>query len=440
MSALARYFKRTGKAVFGYDLVATELTRQLELEGIEITYRANVDAIEPSCKSKKQTLVVYTPAIPADMPILNWFKAEGFHLYKRSQVLGILTKERTGICVSGTHGKTTVSTMIGHLLTRSSVGCSAFLGGISKNYKTNLLVSTQSDYVVVEADEFDRSFHQLRPAMAVVTSVDADHLDIYGTKEALVESFKVFTSLIEGNGVLLVRNGLDFEPRVADGVKVYSYSLEASSDFYAENIRLENGLYTFDFVTPKETVKDLTLGIAGRINLENATAACSIAWLLGVNKAEMREGLESFKGIWRRFETHIQRSDLVYIDDYAHHPEEIKAALTSARELYPNQRLTVVFQPHLFTRTRDFAVEFAQSLDLADEVILLDIYPARELPIDGVTAQLVYEGLTTVDKILLSKTDLLGYLQNKKRDVVITLGAGDIGNMVGSIKDILETK
>ncbi len=437
MSALARYFKGLGKEVQGYDLVSTDLTKALTKEGIKVYYDGSVSIIPEDFKYLESTLVVFTPAVPDDLPVLMWFREHGFRVYKRSRVLGMITKAKTGICIAGTHGKTTVSTMTGHLLKQSRIGCSAFLGGISKNYNTNLLVSAESEKVVVEADEFDRSFHQLSPNYAIITSVDADHLDIYGTKDALKEAFQIFTSLISMDGTLLVKEGIDFQPLVKEGVTVYNYGFNTSSDFYAEGIHLEQGLYSFNLVTPKGVLHDLTLGIPGRVNLENAVAASAMAWLNGVSEEEIRDGLRSFKGIWRRFEPHIIREDLVYIDDYAHHPEEINAAIMSAREMFPNKKLTVVFQPHLFSRTKDFASEFAQSLSKADEVILLDIYPAREIPMPGVTSALIYNEITIESKFMLNKKQLIGFLDGMDFEFVLTMGAGDIGTMTEEIKKIL---
>lgn len=438
MSALARYFKILGKDVQGYDLVPTDLTAQLMQEEIPVVFDAAASEIPESFKNAKTTLVVYTPAVPAELPILKWFRENGFRVYKRSRVLGLITKAKTGICIAGTHGKTTVSTMIGHLMTESGVGCSAFLGGISRNYQSNLLVSTKSDYVVVEADEFDRSFHQLSPNIALITSLDADHLDIYGTKEALKEAFQIFSSLISHQGILIVKDNIDFEPSVKDDVKVYSYGFTEGADFRSQNIRLEDGLFVFDFKTPQGVMKDLKLGIPGRINLENATAALSVAFLSGVKEVEMKKSLFSFAGIWRRFEHHIRTKDLVYIDDYAHHPEEINAAVRSARELYPDKKLSVIFQPHLYSRTQDFAPAFAERLALADEVILLDIYPARELPVPGVTSALIFDALPISDKYMVKKDELIDFLSEKKFELVMTLGAGDIGAMTQNIKQTLQ--
>lgn len=437
MSALARYFKHIGKEVQGYDLVETELTRELENEGIPVYFDGSKSIIPESFKNNESTLVVFTPAVPDSLPVLVWYREQGFRVYKRSRVLGLITKAKKGICVAGTHGKTTVSTMMGHLLKQSKVGCSAFLGGISKNYNSNLLVSAESDRVVVEADEFDRSFHQLSPNFAIITSVDADHLDIYGTKEALKEAFQIFTSLISIDGLLLVKEGIDFEPKVKEGVRVYNYGFTSGADFYAENISLKNGLYSFDLHTPDGIVNGLTLGIPGRINLENAVAASSMALLNGVSNSEIREALLGFKGIRRRFEPHIIRENLVYIDDYAHHPAEIDAAIMSAKDMFPDKKLSVVFQPHLYSRTSDFAVEFAASLSKADEVILLDIYPAREIPMPGVSSSLIYDNITIDQKYLLKKEELIEFLASKKFEFLLSLGAGDIGALTEKIEEVL---
>ena len=437
MSALARYFSFIGKAVYGYDRTKSDLTLELENEGIEVSYSYDIALIPQKCRDKENTLVVYTPAVPMHIPLMKWFKENDFHLLKRSQVLGLLTITRKGLCVAGTHGKTTVSTMLSHLLKHSWLGCSAFLGGISLNYNTNLLVSTESNYVVIEADEYDRSFHQLKPHVAVITSLDADHLDIYGDYNTLKESFEKFTSLIQPGGKLLIRKGTDLTPNVADEVELYEYSLNEPCDFYADKIRIEKGNYVFDFVTRDKTIKNIMLGVPGKINLENSVAALAVAHMLGASDAELSNALMSFRGIRRRFQCHINNETRIYIDDYAHHPREIEATITSVKEMYPDKKLTVVFQPHLFTRTRDFADGFAESLSLADELVLLDIYPAREEPIAGVNAEMIFKNVKC-EKTLIDKSSLISTLKNKQPELLITMGAGDIGEMVKQITEELK--
>lgn len=437
MSALARYFNLIGKNVVGYDRTKSELTNELEKEGIVLINSYESDQIPQSCRNPKDTMVVYTPAVPSDIPLMTWFKTHNFPIYKRAQVLGLLTITRKGICVAGTHGKTTVSTMISHLLKNSWLGCSAFLGGISINYNTNLLVSSESNYVVIEADEYDRSFHSLNPSLAVITSIDPDHLDIYGTFENVQQSFNHFASLVKKEGILIVKKGVPINPELKKNVTFYSYALEDVSDFYAKRIRIEHGNYMFDLVTPDRVVKNLILGVPGKVNLENAIAALSVAYLLGCADADLSNGIMSFRGIKRRFEYHVKNETNIYIDDYAHHPNEINATLKSVRELYPTKQLTGVFQPHLFSRTQDFAMEFAESLNLLDELILLDIYPAREEPIEGVTANLIFNNVGLKNKVLISIDKLEDELKLRKPELLITMGAGSIGDMTMQIKKVI---
>lgn len=433
MSAIARYFKMMGKNVAGYDKVSKPLTNDLEKEGIKIHFDDDVKNIPSEFLNKEHTLVVYTPAVPKDHKELNYFMANGFEIKKRSEVLGMLTKANFSLAVSGTHGKTTISTMLAHLLKQSRIGGNAFLGGISKNYKTNLLVDPESKYMVVEADEFDRSFLQLYPKMAVISAVDADHLDIYGNRENVVESFKQFVNQIEAGGTLLIKKGIDFVPPAREDIKVYTYSITESADFYAKNIKLDKGFYTFDFVSAIEKIDNLKLGVPGLLNVENAVAAISLALLAGVKDDEVFNSLGKFKGIQRRFDIQVNTDDFIYIDDYAHHPEELKAAILSAKQLFKNKKITGIFQPHLFTRTRDFAVGFAQSLDLLDEIILLDIYPAREEPIPGVTSEIIFKNIKNKHKTLCIKGELLNLLKAKKPKVLMTMGAGDIDEFVEPI-------
>ena len=437
MSALVRYFLSIGKKVAGYDRTPSELTQKLIAEGAAIHYEENVEAIPNEFLNPNTTLIIYTPAIPSTHAELIYFQEHGFAIQKRSQVLGLLTQSSKGLCIAGTHGKTTTSTMTAHLLHQSSVGCNAFLGGISKNYGTNLLLSDKSEYVVIEADEFDRSFHWLTPYASVITATDADHLDIYGTKEAYLESFNHYTSLIRQGGALIVRKGIELEPRLQEGVSLYTYSRE-EGDFHAENIRIGNGEITFDYVSPLGNIKDIQLGVPVAINIENGIAAMALAQISGVNNEDIKSAMASFGGVDRRFDFKIKNDKVVFLSDYAHHPEEIKQSILSMRALYEDKKITGIFQPHLFTRTRDFYKEFAESLSLLDEVILTEIYPARELPIKGISSRLIYDHLRPgIEKTLCNKEEILGILKQKDIEVLITLGAGDIENYVQPICEIL---
>jgi UDP-N-acetylmuramate--alanine ligase len=438
MSAIARYYNVKGFQVGGYDRTQTKLTSDLVTEGIEITYNESVDAIPLVFNDPKSTLIILTPAIPADHPQLIYFQQNNFNILKRAQVLGNITRQSKGICVAGTHGKTTTSTIAAHLLYQSQVSCSAFLGGIANNYNTNLLLSKDSNFVVIEADEYDRSFHQLSPFMAVITSADADHLDIYETADAFKDGFEHFTSLIRPGGALLVRTGIQIQPRLQKGVKLYSYSANDGGDFHAENIKVAKGEIHFDFVTPTDRIADVRLGVPVMINVENSVAAMALAWLNGVSAEELRVGISSFSGIHRRFNVIYKSEKTIYMDDYAHHPSELNASISSIRMLYPNRKITGIFQPHLYTRTRDFAPEFAQALSQLDELILLDIYPARELPIEGVNSELILNQVKLEKKSLCSKENLLDLLKNKDLDVVVTFGAGDIDTLVPLIKKQLK--
>ena len=437
MSALVRYFLSIGKKVAGYDRTPSELTQKLIAEGASIHYEENVKSIPNEFHDANTTLVVYTPAIPTTHAELTYFQENGFTIQKRSQVLGMLTQSSKGLCVAGTHGKTTTSTMTAHLLHQSDVGCNAFLGGISKNYGTNLLLSDESEYVVIEADEFDRSFHWLTPFASVITATDADHLDIYGTKEAYLESFNHYTSLIRPGGALIVRKGIELEPRLQEGASLYTYSRE-EGDFHAKNIRIGNGEIIFDYVSPLGNIKDIQLGVPVAINIENGIAAMALAQISGVSNEEIKSAMASFGGVDRRFDFKIKNEKIVFLSDYAHHPEEIKQSILSMRALYEDKKITGIFQPHLFTRTRDFYKEFAESLSLLDEVILTEIYPARELPIEGVSSCLIYDHLRPgIEKTLCQKEEILEILKHKKIEVLITLGAGDIENYVQPICEIL---
>ena len=440
MSALVRYFLSKGKKVGGYDRTPSELTMKLIEEGADIHYEEAPEKIPGEFKNPESTLVVYTAAMPEDHILLQYFRKHGFTIYKRAQVLGMLTRSSKGLCAAGTHGKTTTSTMTAHLLHQSQVGCDAFLGGISKNYGTNLLLSDSSAYVVIEADEFDRSFHWLSPYATIITSTDADHLDIYGTEEAYLESFNHYTSLIQPGGSLVIREGIRLQPRLQEGVRLYTYS-SGSGDFHAENIRIGGGEIVFDYVSPLGNISDVQLGVPVTINIENGIAAMALAQLSGVSNEEIKTGMASFRGVDRRFDFKIKTDKVVYLSDYAHHPEEIKQSILSMRALYGNKKLTGIFQPHLYTRTRDFYQEFAESLSLLDEVILTDIYPARELPIEGVSSQLIYDNLRPdIDKILCTKEEVIDILKKKEIEVLMTLGAGDIENYAPQICEILNER
>lgn len=437
MSAIARYFAAKGYAVAGYDRTRSRLCEELEAEGIAIHYTDDVAQIAPEFLHNESTLVVYTPAIPAEHSEFVYFRQHGFTIEKRAQVLGEITRVERGLCVAGTHGKTTTSTMLAHLLKQSHVDCNAFLGGIAKNYTSNLMLSDTSDLVVIEADEFDRSFHHLTPYMAVVTAVDADHLDIYGTHEAYLESFAHFTSLIVEGGCLIMKKGIALQPRLGNGVKLYTYSATEQADFCATNVRIGNGTIVFDFVTPTETIADIELGVPVQVNIENGVAAMAVAWLNGVSADELRSGMRSFAGIRRRFETWLKTDRLTIIDDYAHHPAELEASIKSVKALYADKKVLGVFQPHLYTRTRDFYREFAAALSHLDEAMLVELYPAREEPIAGISSQTIYDEITC-PKTLTTKAELINVLKTKHFDVLLTLGAGDLDAMLPQIVESLK--
>lgn len=439
MSAIARYFIHRGLVVAGYDKTPSALTLQLEREGMLIHYEENIDEIPHACKQPQTCLVIYTPAIPSDHQELQYFRQNGFEVEKRAQVLGTLTREHKGLCVAGTHGKTTTSTMCAHIMHQSHLDCNAFLGGISKNYGTNYILSN-SDYVVIEADEFDRSFHWLSPWMTVITATDPDHLDIYGTKEAYLESFRHYTELIQPGGNLIIHRDLEMKENLQEGVNRYDYSLH-EGDFHAENIRIANGEITFDFISPIECVKDVQLGQPVPINIENGVAAMAMAQLSGCTAEELRYGMQTYGGVERRFDFKLKNDKIVFLSDYAHHPKEIYQSAKSIRELYSDRKITAIFQPHLYTRTRDFYKDFANALSLLDEVILTEIYPAREQPIEGVTSQLIYDNLRPgIEKHMIAKSDVLQYIKDHSFDVLIVLGAGDLDNQVPQITKILKEK
>ena len=440
MSALERYFNQNGYKVGGYDKTPSALTDSLISEGIDIHFEDNIDVVDKAFKDKENTIVCYTPAIPRDHGELNYFLQNGFKVMKRAQILGMLTADKKGLCFAGTHGKTTTSTMCAHLMHQSSLDCNAFLGGISKNYGTNYILAENSDFVVIEADEFDRSFHWLRPWMSVITSTDADHLDIYGTEEAYLESFRHYSTLVKAGGALIVKEGIKAKIEPQEGVRLYTYSRNCG-DFHAENIRIANGTITFDFISPVENVYNVALGQPIPVNIENGVAAMAMAQLNGLSAEELRKGMETYGGVDRRFDFKINDSRHVLLSDYAHHPKEVLQSAKSLRELYSNRKITAIFQPHLYTRTRDFYKEFAEALSILDEVVLTDIYPARELPIEGVSSQLIYDNLAEgVAKSIIKSSEVLDYVRSRDFDVLVILGAGDLDNKCGEIAEIIKQK
>lgn len=437
MSAIARYFLHRGLTVAGYDKTPTSLTEQLEKEGASIHYSDDVNLIPDACKDATSCLVVYTPAIPSDHQELMFFRSNGFIIEKRAQVLGTLTRSHKGLCVAGTHGKTTTSSMTAHLLHQSHVDCNAFLGGITKNYGTNYILAPDSEYVVIEADEFDRSFHWLTPFATVITSTDADHLDIYGTKEAYLESFAKYTSLIQPGGYLILHTGLEMQPAPQEGVTTLLYGRE-EGDFHAENIRIGNGEIRFDFISPFGNIGDINLGVPVSINIENGIAAMALAQIAGLTPEEIRQGMSSFGGVDRRFDFKVKTDKTVYLSDYAHHPEELRQSILSVRALYAGKRIMGIFQPHLYTRTRDFYKDFADSLSLLDDVVITDIYPARETPIPGVTGRLIFDHLAPdIRKRMCRKEEIIDIIKHSDFDVLITLGAGDIEDFAPQITNYL---
>lgn len=430
MAALERYYLAKGVAVAGYDRTPSELTAQLEREGARICFEDDAEqAIPVAFRDPQSTLVVYTPAIPADNKVLGYFREGGFEVVKRAALLGEVTKGTKALCFSGTHGKTTTSSMAAHVMHNSNAGCTAFLGGVLRNYNSNYLLDPGSEYSVVEADEFDRSFHHLRPYVAVVTSTDPDHLDIYGDEEGYLEGFARFTELVREDGALVVHTGLKLKPRAKEGVRVYSYSKD-EGDFHAENIRHGEGEIHFDFVYPGGRIDDINLGVPVEINIENAVAALAACQLTGELEAEnAREAIAGFMGAKRRFEFHLKEEGRAIIDDYAHHPDELRASIGSVKRLYPGRRLTVIFQPHLFSRTKDFHHEFAEALSAADEVMLLPIYPAREAPIAGVTSELILNEVKCDKKGMLSREELAETIKKSNFEILLTVGAGDIADL-----------
>ena len=440
MSAIARYFLHRGATVGGYDKTPSELTRKLQEEGALIHYEENVSLIPEICKNAENCLVIYTPAIPSCHQELIYFQENGFTIQKRAQVLGTLTQSLHGLCVAGTHGKTTTSSMAAHLLHQSHVDCNAFLGGITKNYGTNYILSTKSPYVVIEADEFDRSFHWLSPYATVITSTDADHLDIYESEEAYLESFRHYTSLIRPDGFLILHTGLKMKPDTQEGVTTYTYGRK-DGDFHAENIQIGNGEITFDLVSPLGNIPNIRLGVPLSINIENGIAAMALAQIAGATTEEILTGMATFNGVGRRFDFHVKTDRIAYLSDYAHHPVEIRQSILSIKELYKDKHIKAIFQPHLYTRTRDFYQEFADALSLLDDVVILDIYPARELPIPGVSSELIFNNLRPgIKRQMCHKEDLPALIENSTFDVLVTLGAGDIEDYATRIQEIVNKK
>jgi len=435
MSAIARFFIAKGFHVAGYDKTQSPLTLALESEGILISYEDSEMSIPTEYTSKEDSLIIYTPAIPSCNKVIQFFRKNNFNIYKRSQILGIIAKSYKLIGVAGTHGKTTVSTMLAYLFKNSYLDCCAFLGGISKNFGSNLILDEDSDWAIMEADEFDRSFLQLYPDIAVVTAMDADHLDIYGTEEELKRTFNKYISQIKEGGKLIYKKGLEIGDLSVDK---FSYDIDDSSaDFFLSDVRIENGAFVYNLHTPERVITDLRLNYPGRVNLENSIAASAAAVLAGIKDGELRKALESFEGVLRRFDVRYKSEEKTYIDDYAHHPDELKAVISSVRELYPEKRICGVFQPHLYSRTKDFKDGFIQSLNLLDELLLLDIYPAREEPIPGITSEIILQGMSIPAEICI-KSDLLENIANKDFDVLLTLGAGDVDRFVDKISNMLE--
>lgn len=440
MSAIARYFLHKGIVVAGYDKTPSDLTKKLCVEGAKVHYEDNIELIPKECKDKNSCLIVYTPAVPKDHKELVFFQAGGFEIQKRAQVLGTLTRSLKGLCVAGTHGKTTTSSMAAHILHQSHVDCNAFLGGITKNYGTNYILSHSSPYVVIEADEFDRSFHWLSPYASVITATDADHLDIYNTEEAYLESFQKYTTLIQPNGFLILHENLKMKASPQKGVTTYTYSRE-KGDFHAEKVKIGNGEISFDLVSPLGDIQGIQLGVPVAINIENGIAAMALAQISGVTSEEIKAAMASFQGVDRRFDFRIRSDKMVYLSDYAHHPAEIRQSIISIKQLYEGKHIKAIFQPHLYTRTRDFYKDFADSLSLLDDIVIVDIYPAREKPIPGITSALIYDNLRPgVQKQLCTKDEICDIVRQGGFDVLVTLGAGDIEDYADKITEILRPK
>ncbi len=440
MSAIARYFLHKGIVVAGYDKTPSDLTKKLCVEGAKVHYEDNIELIPKECKDKNSCLIVYTPAVPKDHKELVFYQAGGFEIQKRAQVLGTLTRSLKGLCVAGTHGKTTTSSMAAHILHQSHVDCNAFLGGITKNYGTNYILSHSSPYVVIEADEFDRSFHWLSPYASVITATDADHLDIYNTEEAYLESFQKYTTLIQPNGFLILHENLKMKASPQKGVTTYTYSRE-KGDFHAEKVKIGNGEISFDLVSPLGDIQGIQLGVPVAINIENGIAAMALAQISGATSEEIKAAMASFQGVDRRFDFRIRSDKMVYLSDYAHHPAEIRQSIISIKQLYEGKHIKAIFQPHLYTRTRDFYKDFADSLSLLDDIVIVDIYPAREKPIPGITSALIYDNLRPgVQKQLCTKDEICDIVRQGGFDVLVTLGAGDIEDYADKITEILRPK
>jgi len=438
MSALARYFLAIGKTVSGYDRTATTLTSQISREGVDVHFVEDIHLIPPRFfDNPDKTLVVYTPAVPKNHTELVYFRNNNFNVYKRSEVLGQITREKFTIAVAGTHGKTTISTMLAHILSSAGIGSTAFLGGISKNFRSNMVIDPNSEYMIVEADEFDRSFLCLFPSVSIISSVDADHMDIYGTLDELQKAFCAFARQLKVRGRLIHKQGIQLTLNEDEDFIIFKYDIEKQANFYAKNIRVYNGVNYFDIVTPSLEIQNCSLGVSGKVNIENSVAAVAVAVLLGIGADSIRQALRTYSGVKRRFDYQINLPDLVYIDDYAHHPEELRATIDSVRDLYPDRKITAVFQPHLYSRTRDFADDFARELSKVDKLFLLDIYPAREEPVPGVTSRLIFDKITDTDKILCSHEEMVNLVVNSELDILLTLGAGDIDTRVDYLKKMI---
>jgi len=435
MSALARFFHVNNKKIAGYDRIQTALSLKLEALGMNIHYEDNIKNIPSDFLNTDKTLIVYTPAIPTNNKELQFFQNKKFSILKRAAALGLISKEYDTIAIAGTHGKTTISTMTSHLLNKATIKANGFIGGISKNFNSNFVLAKNSKLLVTEADEFDRSFLQLYPQMLLISSMDADHLDIYNNKEDLQNTFKEFVYQIEEGGTLIRKITLDLPQR--ENIKNYTYDINNDkADFYASDIQLEENLYTFTLHSPQQTIPNLKLGVSGWVNVENAIGAAAIALLKGISPKELQEGLLSYSGVKRRFDYRIQNNNIIYIDDYAHHPKELEAIIKSVRKIYPTKKISAIFQPHLYSRTQDFSKEFAKALSLLDELFLLDIYPARELPIAGVDSSIIFKNVTCAEKTICTKDEILDIIKNKKFDILLTLGAGDIDQLVPEIEKI----
>ncbi len=437
MAALARYFMALGLPVAGYDRTESTLCRDLVAEGATVSYSDSLDAVPADFRCSEGTLVVYTPAVPKENIPLTFFRNGNFEIHKRAAVLGQITRASKSLCFSGTHGKTSTSSMAAHIMHCGSVGCNAFLGGILLRYNSNLILSPSSPYSVVEADEYDRSFHQLTPYIAIVNATDPDHLDIYGTEEAYLESFAHFTELIRPDGYLLLHTGLKLVPRPAPSVGIYTFSRH-KGDFHAANIRIGNGTIVFDFVHPEGSITDIELGVPVEINIDNAIAALAAVWLTGTLTPEQaRSAMASYPGVERRFQFHLKEAERAVIDDYAHHPDELRQSIASVRALYPSKKLTIAFQPHLYSRTRDFAQQFADALSAADEVVLIDLYPAREMPIPGISSKTIFDLVSNEKKLLISKEDFVDTMKNRNFEILLTAGAGDLNLYVPKLVEAI---